>query len=64
MGVPKGTPAASKAPLQSPASIATTSRTSHLRGSAEPARAGRTAFDDDAALGSLAMEPRASFRSG
>jgi hypothetical protein len=49
---------ARKAPLQSSASVASASRTavSHLRGYAESARAGRTAFDVDAALGSVAME--------
>ncbi|PZR81395.1 MAG: hypothetical protein DLM68_18000 [Hyphomicrobiales bacterium] len=52
------------APLQSPAFIAFTLRiaASRLRGYVEPARAGRSAFDVDAALGSLAMEPWASFR--
>jgi hypothetical protein len=37
---------------------------SRLRGYVEPADAGRSAFDVDAPLGSLAMEPRTSFRSG
>jgi len=52
--------------LQSPASVAFASRSasSRLRGYVEPSDAGLYTFGVDAAPGSLAMEPPASFRAG